>query len=81
MKKLIFVMLIGLCSFGVMAQTSCMQDPAGNLQCTGFNDDGEMIQSTTTQTPNGNYETNGVDGDRSFSSTCYTTPGGSWICN
>ena len=75
-------MLIGACSFTALAQTSCMQDPAGNLQCTGFDDNtGDITQSTTTQLPNGNYETNGVEGKRAFSSTCYTDPGGSFICN
>ncbi|XGI80687.1 hypothetical protein ACED16_02645 [Enterobacter hormaechei] len=81
MKKVIFAMLISIVSINAFAQTTCNQDPAGNIQCTGFNDNGDMVQSTTVELPNGNYQTNGVNGDREFSSTCYTTPGGSLICN
>ncbi|HID7510806.1 TPA: hypothetical protein ACXHW4_004732 [Enterobacter hormaechei] len=81
MKQVIFAMLLSVISATAIAQTTCTQDPSGNIQCTGFDDNGVMIQSTTIQTPNGNYETNGVYGNDSFNSSRYTTPGGSVIFN
>lgn len=82
MNKILLTILVTVLSTSVYAQTSCVTDPAGNVQCTGFDNNGGMSQSTTTQLPNGNFQTNGVDanGD-SYTQTCYTTPGGTLICN
>ncbi|HCB9835971.1 TPA: hypothetical protein M2Q89_000678 [Escherichia coli] len=82
MKKSISAMLLCLISTGVFAQTTCVQEPGGNIQCTGFDSNGGYVQSTTTQTPGGNYETQGFNSDGSmYNETCYTTPGGAMICN
>lgn len=59
-------MLLRLIFAPLFAQTSCMRDPAGNIQCTGFDNNGGYIQSTTTQTPGGSYETQGFNSDRSM---------------
>lgn len=81
MKKVILALLMCVASSAALAETTCTQDPSGNIQCMGFDNNGVMTQSTTTQLPNGNYQTSGVSGNTPYSSTCYTTPNGNITCS
>lgn len=80
MKMLISTMLL-LVSLSSLASTTCMTLPNGNLQCNGFDSNGNTISTTTTELPNENYQTQGYSGDQSIQQTCYTEPNGNFVCN
>lgn len=75
MDKFVLVLAAALCfSTSANAEVTCRNDPFGDLNCTGYDQNGNYVNTTTRKDPLGNIKVTGHIGDKSVNTTSRKDP-------